>query len=134
MSTRSRAVGLVAVVTALLLLPHPVAGDERHELSRTRQRLGVVESVLRDARADAGAVAAALAAADQAVAGARERLAVATGQLAVARHRRADAMVALETATDEVGRQEARPSPPSSTWKAATSAGASTPRSSGFST
>jgi septal ring factor EnvC (AmiA/AmiB activator) len=64
--------------------------------------------VLRDARADAGAVAAALAAADQAVAGARERLAVATGQLAAARHRRADAMVALETATDEVGRQEAR--------------------------
>jgi hypothetical protein len=42
------------------------------------------------------------------VAGARERLAVATGQLAAARHRRADAMVALETATDEVGRQEAR--------------------------
>jgi septal ring factor EnvC (AmiA/AmiB activator) len=67
-----------------------------------------VESVLRDARADAGAVAAALAAADQAVARARERLAVATGQLAAARHRRADAMVALETATDEVGRQEAR--------------------------
>ena len=108
MSTRSRAVGLVAAVTALLLLPHPVAGDERHELSKTRQRLGAVESVLRDARADAGAVAAALAAADQAVAGARERLAVATGQLAAARHRRADAMVALETATDEVGRQEAR--------------------------
>jgi len=108
MSTRSRAVGLVAAVTALLLLPHPVAGDERHELSKTRQRLGAVESVLRDARADAGAVAAALAAADQAVAGARERLAVATGQLDVARHRRGDAMVALETATDEVGRQEAR--------------------------
>ena len=64
--------------------------------------------MLRDARADAGAVAAALAAADQAVAGARERLEVATGQLAAARHRRADAMVALETATDEVGRQEAR--------------------------
>jgi len=102
------AVGLVAAVTVLLLLPHPVAGDERHELSKTRQRLGAVESVLRDARADAGAVAAALAAADQAVAGARERLEVATGQLAAARHRRADAMVALETATDEVGRQEAR--------------------------
>jgi len=65
-----------------------MAGDERHELSKTRQRLGTVESVLRDARADAGAVA--------------------TGQLAAARHRRADAMVALETATDEVGRQEAR--------------------------
>ena len=98
---------LVAAVAALLL-PHPVVGDERDELDKTRRRLGAVESVLRDARADAGAVAAALAAADQAVAGARQRLEVATGRLEVARRRRADAMVALETATDEVGRQEGR--------------------------
>src|ERR671912_30935 len=108
MSERSRVVGLVAVVMALLLLPHPVAGDERDELDKTRRRLGAVESVLRDAKADAGAVAAALAAADQAVAVARRRLVVATEQLAAARRRRADAMVALEAATDEVGRQEAR--------------------------
>jgi septal ring factor EnvC (AmiA/AmiB activator) len=112
MSERSRVVGLVAVVMvaamAALLLPHPVAGDERDELDKTRRRLSAVESVLRDAKADAGAVAAALAAADQAVAGARRRLVVATEQLAAARRRRADAMVALEAATDEVGRQEAR--------------------------
>ena len=108
MSERSRVVGLVAVVMTLLLLPHPVAGDERDELDKTRRRLGAVESVLRDAKADAGAVAAALAAADQAVEGARRRLVVATEQLAAARRRRADAMVALEAATDEVGRQEAR--------------------------
>ena len=108
MSERSRVVGLVAVVMALLLLPHPVAGDERDELDKTRRRLGAVESVLRDAKADAGAVAAALAAADQAVAVARRRLVVATEHLAAARRRRADAMVALEAATDEVGRQEAR--------------------------
>jgi septal ring factor EnvC (AmiA/AmiB activator) len=112
MSERSRVVGLVAVVMvaamAALLLPHPVTGDERDELDKTRRRLGAVESVLRDAKADAGAVAAALAAADQAVAGARRRLVVATEQLAAARRRRADAMVALEAATDEVGRQEAR--------------------------
>ena len=95
-------------MVALLLLPHPVAGDEQDELDRTRRRLGEVEAVLRDARADAGAVAAALAAADQAVAGARARLATATAELGVARRRRADAMVALEAATDEVGRQEAR--------------------------
>lgn len=101
-------VGLVAVVMALLLLPHPVAGDERDELDKTRRRLGAVESVLRDAKADAGAVAAALAAADQAVEGARRRLVVATERLAAARRQRADAMVALEAATDEVGRQEAR--------------------------
>ncbi len=111
MSERSRvATLLTAVLVALvsLPLPHPVLADERDELSKTRRRLGAVESVLRDARADAGAVAAALAAADLAVVGARRRLAVATEQLKVARQRRANAMVALETATDEVGRQETR--------------------------
>ena len=102
-------VGLVvAVVVVLQLLPHPVGADERDELSRTRRRLGAVASVLADARADAGAVAAALAAADQAVTGARARLATATAELGEARRRRANAMVALEAATDEVGRQEAR--------------------------
>jgi septal ring factor EnvC (AmiA/AmiB activator) len=99
---------VVAAVAALLSLPHPVAGDERDELDRTSRRLGEVESVLRDARADAGAVAAALAAADQAVAGARRRLALATAELAAARHRRVDALVAMEAAVDEVARQEAR--------------------------
>jgi septal ring factor EnvC (AmiA/AmiB activator) len=110
MPARSRTVALVAAVVALLLLPHPVAGHEQpdRELEETRRRLGQVETVLRDARADAGAVAAALAAADQAVAGARARLATATAELGVARRRRADALVALEAATDEVGRQEAR--------------------------
>src|SRR5215213_9314370 len=94
MSGRSRVVGLMVAVAALLLLPHPVAGDERDDLGRTRQRLGEVETVLRDARADAGAVAAALAAADRAVARSRARLAA--------------AMVALEAATDEEDRQERR--------------------------
>jgi septal ring factor EnvC (AmiA/AmiB activator) len=98
----------VAVVAALLLLPHPAGGDERDELGETRRRLGEVEAVLRDARADAGAVAAALAAADRAVAGARARLATATAELASARRRRADAQLALEAAADEVARQEAR--------------------------
>src|SRR5918994_4131416 len=112
MSERSRVVGLVAVVMvaamAALLLPHPAAGDERDELDKTRRRLGAVEAVLRDARADAGAVADALAAADQAVAVARARLAAATRELEAARRRRVAAMVALEAATDEVGRQEDR--------------------------
>jgi septal ring factor EnvC (AmiA/AmiB activator) len=98
----------VAVVAALLLLPHPAGGDERDELGETRRRLGEVEAVLRDARADAGAVAAALAAADRAVAGGRARLATATAELAWARRRRADAQLALEVAADEVARQEAR--------------------------
>ena len=99
---------MAAAAAALLLVPHPVAADERDELDKTRQRLGAVEAVLGDARADAGAVADALAAADQAVAVARARLATATAELGAARRRRADAMVALEAATDEVGRQEAR--------------------------
>ncbi|HTF59718.1 MAG TPA: hypothetical protein VK713_07385, partial [Actinomycetes bacterium] len=93
--------------SALMLLPHPAVADERDELAKTRRRLGQVEGVLRDARADAGAVAAALAAADQAVVGARQRLAIAAAELTAARRRRADAHVALEAATDEVGRQEA---------------------------
>jgi septal ring factor EnvC (AmiA/AmiB activator) len=117
MSTRSRTRArwsparrhwAAAAAAALLLVPHPVAADERDELDKTRQRLGAVEAVLGDARADAGAVADALAAADQAVAVARARLATATAELGAARRRRADAMVALEAATDEVGRQEAR--------------------------
>jgi septal ring factor EnvC (AmiA/AmiB activator) len=99
---------VVAAATALLLLAQPVAADEQDELARTRRRLGAVQSVLRDARADAGAVANALAAAEQAVAGARARLATATAELAAARRRRADARAALEAATDEVARQEAR--------------------------
>jgi septal ring factor EnvC (AmiA/AmiB activator) len=108
MTERPRTLALVAAVAALLLLPHPVAGDEQDELDTTRRRLGEVESVLRDAKADAGVVAAALAAADQAVAGTRARLALATRELDTARRRRADALVALEAATDEVGTQEAR--------------------------
>jgi septal ring factor EnvC (AmiA/AmiB activator) len=108
MLTRSRVVRLLAAVTAVLLLPHPVAADERDELARTRRRLGQVEAVLGDARADAGAVAAALAAADRAVAAARARLATASAELEAARRRRSEALVAMEAATDEVGRQERR--------------------------
>jgi hypothetical protein len=53
---------LLAAAAAALLLPHPVAsGDEREQLRETSRRLGQVESVLRDARAEAGAVAAAVA-------------------------------------------------------------------------
>jgi hypothetical protein len=63
MPVRSRVVSLVAVVAALSLLPHPAVGDERDELAKTRRRLGQVEAVLGDARADA----------DQAVVGARRR-------------------------------------------------------------
>ena len=99
---------MAAAVVALLLLSYPAAADERDELDKTRRRLGAVEAVLGDARADAGAVADALAAAEVAVAVVRARLAAATAAPASARRRRADALVALEAATDEVSRQKAR--------------------------
>ena len=53
MPERSMRVVLVGAMAALLV-PHPVAGDERDELSRTRRRLAAVQSVLRDARTDGG--------------------------------------------------------------------------------
>jgi septal ring factor EnvC (AmiA/AmiB activator) len=106
--TAARRRCVAAVVAALLLLSHPAAADERDELDKTRRRLGEVEAVLGDARADAGAVADALAAADTAVAVARARLAAATRELEAARRRRAAALAGLEAATDEVSRQEAR--------------------------
>ena len=99
---------LAAAVAAVLLGAQPVAADERDELDKTRRQLGAIESVLGDARADATAVADAVAAADLAVAVARARLAAATRELEAARRRRANALAALEEATDEVGRQEDR--------------------------
>ena len=99
---------LAAAVAAVLLVTQPVAADERDELDKTRRRLGAVESVLGDAKAEATAVADAVAAADLAVAVARARLAKAARELEAARRRRAAALAALEAATEEVGRQEAR--------------------------
>jgi septal ring factor EnvC (AmiA/AmiB activator) len=100
---------LLVAATAALLLPHPVAsGDEKDQLRQTSRRLGQVESVLRDARAQAGAVAAAVAKADQEVAAGRHRLALATARLDLARQRRAGAAVALDQASDEVDAQQAR--------------------------
>jgi septal ring factor EnvC (AmiA/AmiB activator) len=99
---------LAAAVAAVLLVAQPVAADERDELDKTRRRLGAVESVLGDARADATAVADAVVAADLAVAVARARLATATRELEGARRRRVATLATLAAATDEVGRQEAR--------------------------
>jgi septal ring factor EnvC (AmiA/AmiB activator) len=105
---RARARTLLLAAIAVLLLPHPAAADERDQLQDASRRLDHVESVLRDARADAGAVATALAEADQEVAGARQRLERASARLDTARQRRAGAAVALDQATDEVGAHEAR--------------------------
>jgi septal ring factor EnvC (AmiA/AmiB activator) len=108
-SQRARTRTLLLLAAAVLLLPSPAAtGDERNQLQQTSRRLGHVESVLRDARADAAAVATALAEADREVAGARLRLERANARLDTARQRRAGAAVALDQATDEVAGQQAR--------------------------
>jgi septal ring factor EnvC (AmiA/AmiB activator) len=80
MPRRSRLVALVAAVVAVLLRPHPATADQQAELDRTRRQLGEVEAVLRDARADAGAVAAALDVARRRLAS-QVRTAYMTGQV-----------------------------------------------------
>jgi septal ring factor EnvC (AmiA/AmiB activator) len=108
-SLRARPRTLLAAAILVLLLPHPTArGDDRDRLRETSRRLGQVESVLRDARAQAGAVAAAVVVADQEVAAGRRRLALAGARLAAARQRRAEAAVALDQAGDEVTAQQTR--------------------------
>jgi septal ring factor EnvC (AmiA/AmiB activator) len=88
---RARTLALLAALlaAAAMLTPAAAADDKRSDLSRTRDQLGRVEVVLRDARADSAAVASALATADQAVAAARGRLDVARERLDAARQRSA---------------------------------------------
>jgi septal ring factor EnvC (AmiA/AmiB activator) len=91
------------VLAAALLVGGPaLADDKRSDLSRTRQALGQVEAVLRDARADAVAVDDALAKAEQEAAAGRERLDSARIQLEAARQRRQIAARGLERITGEV--------------------------------
>ncbi|HVD13448.1 MAG TPA: hypothetical protein VNK73_03290 [Actinomycetota bacterium] len=104
MSSRARSTAALAGVLAVAMLASwpALADDKQSDLSRTREALGQVESVLRDARADAVAVDAALARAEQAAAAGRERLAAARLQLAAARQRREAATRALRQADGEV--------------------------------
>jgi septal ring factor EnvC (AmiA/AmiB activator) len=103
-SSRARpSAALAAVLAVALLVAWPAhADDKQSDLSRTREALGQVESVLRDARADAVAVDAALAGAEQAAAAGGERLDAARRQLTAARQRREAATRALRLATGEV--------------------------------
>ena len=93
---------------ALLLLCNPAAADERDELDKTggawaRSRRCWVMRGPTPGRSPTPWTPLTVA-----VAVVRARLATATAELGAARRRRADALVALEAATDEVGRQEAR--------------------------
>ena len=100
---RSLAAALTGVLAVASLLARPaLADDKRSDLSRTRDRLGQVEAVLRDARADAVKVDAALAQAQQATADGQARLEAARTQLAAARQRRLLAERALQRVSADV--------------------------------
>jgi septal ring factor EnvC (AmiA/AmiB activator) len=100
---RSLAVALAGVLAVASLVARPaLADDKRSDLSRTRDRLGQVEAVLRNARADAVAVDAALAEAQRATAEGQQRLDAARTRLAAARQRRLLAERALQRVSADV--------------------------------
>jgi septal ring factor EnvC (AmiA/AmiB activator) len=100
---RSLAAALIGVLAVASLVARPaLAADNRTDLSRTRTLLGQVEAVLRDARAGAVKVDAALAQAQQATAEGQARLEAARTQLAAARQRRLLAEQALRRVSADV--------------------------------
>jgi septal ring factor EnvC (AmiA/AmiB activator) len=100
---RSVAVALAGILAVASLVTRPaLADDKRSDLSRTRDRLGQVEAVLRNARADAVAVDAALAEAQRATAEGQQQLDAARTQLDAARQRRRLAEQALRRVAAEV--------------------------------
>ena len=100
---------LATLAVAASLVPQGAAADGRRgDLSRTQGQLGDVEAVLRDARADASALAMAVAQADDAVRLADGRLEQARLREASARVRRVQAAAALAAVKAEVKRTEER--------------------------
>jgi len=100
---------LATLAVAASLVPQGAAADGRRgDLSRTQGQLGDVEAVLRDARADASALATAVAQADDAVRLADGRLEQARLREASARVRRVQAAAALAAVKAEVKRTEER--------------------------
>jgi len=103
---------LASLAAAASLVPRGAVaaggGDRRGDLSRTQGQLSDVEAVLRNARADASALATALAGADDAVRLADGRLGQARLREASARVRRVQAAASLAAATAEVKRAQER--------------------------
>jgi peptidoglycan hydrolase CwlO-like protein len=83
------------------------AADQRGELASTQRQLAKLEAVLRDARASAVAVTAALDQANAAVATARQRLLDAQARLEAARSLRAGAEAALARLTAQAAATQA---------------------------
>jgi peptidoglycan hydrolase CwlO-like protein len=92
---------VLAAVTSLLP-PHAAADDRRGDLSRTQDQLSGIEGVLRDARADASALAAAVTRANDAVALAQARLEQARARQATARLQRLQAAALMAQVQTEI--------------------------------
>jgi septal ring factor EnvC (AmiA/AmiB activator) len=99
---------LAALLAAVALLPPRALADDHDNLARTNDQLNSVERTLKDARADAGALATAVSQADQAVADGEARLRDARTREASARVRRIQAVDQLAGAQDEIRRTQAR--------------------------
>lgn len=100
---------LATLAAAASLVPlRAVADDKRDDLARTQDQLGSIEGVLRDARADASALATAVTRADDEVNLAEARLGYARTREASARLRRVQAAAALVEVQGEIKRTEDR--------------------------
>jgi septal ring factor EnvC (AmiA/AmiB activator) len=99
---------VVALLAAVALLVPRARADDHENLSRTNDQLSSVERTLKDARADASALATAVSRADQAVTDGEARLQDARGREASARVRRVQAADLLTGVQDEIRRTQAR--------------------------
>jgi peptidoglycan hydrolase CwlO-like protein len=100
---------LATLVAATSLVPlHAVAADQHDELSRTQDQLSSIESVLRDARADASALATAVTHADEEVTLAEARLEQARAREASARLNRRQAEASLAEVQADIKRTQGR--------------------------
>jgi peptidoglycan hydrolase CwlO-like protein len=105
LSRRARILLIVLATTAAAtsLVPlRAVAADKQDDLSRTQDQLNSIEGVLRDARADASALATAVTHADAEVALAEARLGQARRREASARLRRVQAEASLAEVEAEI--------------------------------
>jgi septal ring factor EnvC (AmiA/AmiB activator) len=99
---------LAALLAAVAMLPLDALADDHGNLARTNDQLNSVERVLKDARADASALATAVSRADQAVTEGEARLQDARTRQASARARRLQAVDQLTGVQDEIRRTQAR--------------------------
>ena len=111
MSLRARILLVVlatVAATASLIPLRAVADDKQDDLSRTQDQLSSIEGVLRDARADASSLSAALTSANEAVSLAEARLEQARNREATARLNRLQAAASFAAVQAEIKGTEGR--------------------------